>query len=125
MDNSWHHFCFTWRSDTGNTRLFADGSLRVDETSIAVGQTIAANGVFNLGKKSDNNKAFFGSMSGVNIWSTALSGYAISAMAKGTGYEIGDVLAWDALNESTIHGGVVVQPTDHIKSKGKVHAKHP
>ena len=125
MDNSWHHFCAWWKGPTGRTKIHADGSVRIDKKYIQVGATIAANGVFTLGKNPDSGNTFFGSMSGVNIWSTALSGYAISAMAKGTGYEIGDVLAWDALNESTIHGGVVVQPTDHIKSKGKVHAKQP
>ena len=120
MDNSWHHFCLTWRADTGLARLFLDGVLRVELKDVQVGAKIEANGVFQLGRGSSSSSDFLGQMTGVNVWDSALSGFAVSAMAKASGCEAGNVISWDSFRTAVTHGSVVFRPTSsYVQSKGE------
>ena len=119
MDDSWHHFCLTWRADTGLARLFLDGVLRVELKHVQVGAKIEANGVFELGRGSSSS-GFLGRMTGVNAWDSALSGFAVSAMAKASGCEAGNVISWDSLRTAVTHGSVSFRPTSsYVQSKGE------
>ena len=83
--DTWHHVAFTFDGTTG--RLYLDGKLDGEGTPIAE----AADGGLQLGSNRGNSAFFSGMMDEVTFYGTALSDYAVHALAQSNVYGVGDV----------------------------------
>ena len=103
---AWNHVCWYFSRRYKTNKLYFNGKLVGKKEVHSLPRIEASVGshdhFFILGQEPDKirggfeeEQAFFGSISGLNIWSTFMSSTMIKNMARCRNYETGNVLAWE------------------------------
>lgn len=111
-DGLWHHLVVSWRSASGEVRIFKDGQALPDTTILARGASIPVNGLLLIGDSLDGlsdpsitgfEGGFIGQMAELRFWNVALTADEIHETLTG-----GDIDAVEGLisNISARHGRV-------------------
>ena len=122
---TWNHICWYFSSKTGINELYYNGhivsSTKVLDLPIIEGSLAAHDHHFILGQEPDKirggfdeEQAFFGSISELNIWNTNISSAMIMDMATCQSNEKGNILAWK--KEKLVFRNVVVKDIIDITS---------
>ena len=102
---TWNHVCWYFSSETGINELYFNGDLvqRVNSSNFPSieGSLGSHDHHFIIGQEPDKirggfdeEQAFFGSISGLNIWNTSLSSRMIKDMSSCRNKEVGNVVSW-------------------------------
>ena len=106
-DGKWHHICQSWENKGGSWKLYKDGVVASQGTSLKSGHVIKAGGSITLGQEQDSlgggfsaAQSFVGMMTNVNVWDHVLSIAQIEQMSKSCLSGEGNVYKWSDF----IHG---------------------
>eukprot|EP00058_Branchiostoma_floridae_P027790 XP_002613281.1 hypothetical protein BRAFLDRAFT_68246 [Branchiostoma floridae] len=102
-DGAWHVICSTWRSSDGAWQIYSDGVLRRSGAGLKKREVVRSGGTWILGQDQDSvgggfeeDQAFSGELSQVNLW-----GHVLSPGKIGTNWTVscnrhGNVIDWTA-----------------------------
>ncbi|CAB3983413.1 Hypothetical predicted protein, partial [Paramuricea clavata] len=97
QDEYWHHIATAWSSETGDWKIYLDGSLVHNMHSVvASGKTIPEGAQLLLGQAPGTSWVHDSSLSRLNIWDYEIDGHVLSLMAnqgQGPLFENGNVFA--------------------------------
>jgi hypothetical protein len=83
-DNAWHHIAFTWEKTSGTITSYIDGEAQ--STTGSFTQSIGTPSQnLNIGRNEKRGHYFYGSITEVRIYSSALSAAEISTLSEGNG----------------------------------------
>ena len=100
---SWHFYCMQWRNSDGLVQTFQD-AIKLEMGYKAVGHIIPSNGVMVLGQQ----RAFKGSLAGLNFWTYFLTINTIQGMAAGIINVNGNLLQWRDFRTEHVFGDVSI-----------------
>ena len=122
---AWNHVCWYFSRRYKTNKLYYNGNLvgkkEVHSLPLIEASVGSHDHFFILGQEPDKirggfeeEQAFFGSISGLNIWSTFMSSTMIENMARCRNYETGNVLAWE--KEKFVFKDVIVRSVNQTDS---------
>ncbi|XP_066283060.1 uncharacterized protein [Branchiostoma lanceolatum] len=104
-DGEWHAICATWRSSNGAWQIYSDGVLRRSRSGLKTGKTVRSGGTWILGQDQDSvgggfeeDQAFSGELSQVNLWDRVLSPAEIATNWTVSCNNHGNVINWTAID---------------------------
>ncbi|XP_066302604.1 von Willebrand factor D and EGF domain-containing protein-like isoform X1 [Branchiostoma lanceolatum] len=106
LDGMWHLVCFTWKSSSGDWKMYTDGRVVGSGTGYAVGRSVNPGGVWVLGQEQDSpggsfqiNQAFRGDISSFNVWDDAMTDSQILQLLINVTAYRGSVLDWETVGK--------------------------
>jgi hypothetical protein len=74
-DDTWHHVAWTWDKPTATLRTYIDGTLvdTLDDADDGANILVSDSPIGNIGRKSDNNRFYTGSLDELWVFDTVLS----------------------------------------------------
>jgi hypothetical protein len=105
--------CITWNSDDGLLEVYLDGNLHYEDTNVTTGDDIPSSGKWIIGQDQDNynegfeeESAFQGSLTDVNVWDRALDGNEIFILSLEKCSGLGMQGNFKAYKDMVPHGAV-------------------
>ena len=99
-DGHWHHVGFIWSGITGEWSLLIDGVLWASR-NVFQGSSIPSGGVLTIGKMIEQEVIYYlvGNITRMNLWSKAMTGKDIEALATSPESSEGDLIPWYILKD--------------------------
>ncbi|CAH1263337.1 NPTX1 [Branchiostoma lanceolatum] len=106
-DGAWHAICATWSSNRGDWVIYSDGVLRGSGSRLNKGNKVRSGGTWILGQDQDRvgggfeeDQAFSGELSQVNLWDRVLTPAEITTNWTVSCNRHGNVIEWTATDIS-------------------------